>query len=198
MSTARHLRAAWLFLLAASLFAAFTPSAHAIRSTAFDKPTSPPENRVGGFDADSSGRFLLVAPEKPDGTMVLVGCVYETASGLREWLNRDPFGEEGFESIRSVDFPVRMWRVFRPVELLETASLYEFVSNSPINRHDYLGLKKCPNLCIDHPEMMGWCHVACNLACSPCAAIRIFRLQFACWTACGSACMKGCCGGFLL
>ena len=88
-----------------------------IRSTtASAKPTSSIENRVGVSDDTAPGRFLLVAAQKPDGTMVLVGCVYENASGLREWLNRDPIGERG------------------------GINLYRFVGNNPLRFVDPLGL----------------------------------------------------------
>jgi RHS repeat-associated protein len=62
---------------------------------------------------------------------------------LQRWLNRDPFGEFGFESIRSTDLP--LWkRIFYPGDLFLEINRYKFVDNSPVDQMDYLGLTTRP------------------------------------------------------
>ena len=78
--------------------------------------TSPLKNRVGGAAAWSSGRFSNYDPESPEIATGSNGCEYESASGRRKWLNRDPIGEIG------------------------GINLYGFVGNDPINWFDRDGL----------------------------------------------------------
>jgi hypothetical protein len=146
-----------VYFLAAILFAAFTPPAFALRATAdtsafairakiaSETPTIIPdlsavvqplfggtkaETRVGVSEDPAPGRYLLVVAQRPDGTMVLAGYAYETASGRREWPNRDPIGEEafyfGFTNNGELPF--------------EESNLYAFLRNDPNERIDLLGL----------------------------------------------------------
>ena len=78
--------------------------------------TSPLKNRVGGAAAWSSGRFSNYDPESPEIATGSNGCEYESASGRRKWLNRDPLGEE------------------------ESINLYGFCGNDPIDNLDPDGL----------------------------------------------------------
>jgi RHS repeat-associated protein len=58
----------------------------------------------------------------------------------QRWLNRDPLGEPGFETMRGVEHG--FWRpVLVPTELFEGANIYAFVRNNPISYYDAGGLE---------------------------------------------------------
>jgi len=101
-------RASCLFILAAILWCGCV-SALAIRPDSL-------ENRVGGCDQFTSGQTSATASQALENAMGFWGCGYETASGQRKWLNRDPIGERG------------------------GLNLYAYVGNSPINHFDPYGL----------------------------------------------------------
>jgi RHS repeat-associated protein len=95
---------------------AFLPSPEPSNSDDRAWATSPLETRVMGSDQWPSGRWSNESEETLEVATGFHGCAYETASGRREWLNRDPLGEEG------------------------GINLYGFVGNNPINRVDPYGL----------------------------------------------------------
>jgi len=65
---------------------------------------------------------------------------------LQRWLNRDPIGEHGFESVRNI-IALRNWRVLQDVPLREDPNYYLFDGNSPVIKWDYLGLYSCTAEC---------------------------------------------------
>lgn len=88
--------------------AARPPSAAGVCRSVSGRATSPLENRVGGFRRGPSGR---PSPRRFRGRASATGCRrrgYKTASGRRQWLNRDPIGEA------------------------EGINLYTFVYNNPL------------------------------------------------------------------
>ena len=56
-------------------------------------------------------------------------------SNLQRWINRDPLGDEGFQS------KVGYFQTLRH-QIMTELSLYQFVSNDPLRRFDPLGLSK--------------------------------------------------------
>ena len=48
--------------------------------------------------------------------------------GIQRWMNRDPFMEPGFETVRN-DVPVSSRRFLSPGEVLERSNLYVFIGN---------------------------------------------------------------------
>jgi RHS repeat-associated protein len=57
--------------------------------------TSSQKTRVRGFRRCASGRLSRPGQRSPGFTLGLRACSYKSASGRREWLNRDPLGEYG-------------------------------------------------------------------------------------------------------
>jgi len=66
---------------------------------------------------------------------------------LQRWLNRDPLGEPGFETVRKHTTPP-----FNFVGLAELSGsgLYTFVRNEPTIDYDALGLTSCEDTCWDN------------------------------------------------
>ena len=58
---------------------------------------------------------------------------------LQRWLNRDPIGEKGFETVRHI-VSIRSRTFMPPIMGLEGPNLYAFVGNNPISNADTLGL----------------------------------------------------------
>ena len=58
---------------------------------------------------------------------------------LQRWPNGDPFAELGFEATRTEPLPLSR-RYVDWSDLSEELNTYEFVSNTPVNQIDYLGL----------------------------------------------------------
>src|SRR5262249_11851504 len=92
------------------------------------------KNRVSGFRLCASGRFSRPTKQSPGFTQRWRTCPYKTASGRREWPNRDPVREYGFELLRK-----KKWG--RPER---TSNLYVFIRNSPPNNFDSHGLSGRP------------------------------------------------------
>jgi RHS repeat-associated protein len=120
-------RSGCLAFLVALLWLCGTLPAHALRSPlpppdrAAIGPTSPVETRIGDFSFMASGRLSL---DREPGAEIAAGCdacAYETASGQRRWLNRDPMED---------------------AETVEGPNLYLFVGNDPLNWIDPDGLRK--------------------------------------------------------
>ena len=114
--------AAWLWL--SCLPGAFArPALASLPSPEWSNPadyaptTSPLKNRVKGSEEWSSGRFSPGDDQTLEIATGSNGCDYESASGRRKWLNRDPIGEEG------------------------GFNLYEFCGNDPVNWVDSDGLQ---------------------------------------------------------
>jgi RHS repeat-associated protein len=84
------------------------------------------KSRVRGFPGCPSGRLSRRGRFHSINTPGLRACGYKTASGRRQWPNRDPIMENG------------------------GINLYSFVANSPVNYIDLWGLEKdptCVNQC---------------------------------------------------
>jgi hypothetical protein len=94
------------------------------------RATSPLKTRVQGFRQSPPGRLSRRARRRPINTPGSRACAYKTASGRFKWLNRDPMGEPGFESIRRGAL----------VSLSYAPNPYTFVSNQPTDRWDAFGL----------------------------------------------------------
>jgi RHS repeat-associated protein len=95
-----------------------------------------------GSDQWPSGRWSNESPETLGMATGSSRCAYETASGRREWLNRDPIAERG------------------------GINLYGFVANNPVNYLDTLGLtmvrvgkpmsqKECDDHCTSYCGQFG-------------------------------------------
>jgi RHS repeat-associated protein len=56
---------------------------------------------------------------------------------LQRWLNRDPIGENGFETLRGNDAD----------PLGDGPNLYAFVENTPVSHLDFWGLSACTDQC---------------------------------------------------
>jgi len=78
--------------------------------------TPPQKTASWGLDVSASGRTADQPPANQDCIRVGEPCSYESASGLPEWLSRDPIAEEG------------------------GINLYAYVGNSPVRYTDRLGL----------------------------------------------------------
>src|SRR5256885_12206712 len=68
-----------------------------------------------------------------------------TVCGQR-WLNRDPLGELGFETLRRL-LPQELWRLLGSVEVLEGPNIYTFVRNDSLNLWDLYSLSACTDGC---------------------------------------------------
>ena len=79
-------------------------------------PTSSQQTRVGVSRPRASGRLSRRVQVRPTITPGSRPCAYRTASGRRNWLNRDPIGERG------------------------GLNLFGFVENSPTTKSDAYGL----------------------------------------------------------
>ena len=71
-----------------------------------------PKTRVRVFSGSPSGRLSRRGVQSPINTPGLRACAYKTASGRRQWLNRDPIEEDG------------------------GPNLYTFLNNSPLSGID--------------------------------------------------------------
>ena len=117
-------RARW-FLPALLIWLACVPPVHASRSSVAvplpgrieSSQTSPLKTRVRGAALLPVGRLSLSDFASHEPATGCERCGYEIASGLRQWLNQDPLGEEG------------------------GINLYRFVSNDAVNRYDPNGLR---------------------------------------------------------
>jgi RHS repeat-associated protein len=78
--------------------------------------TSPAKIASWGAGLSASGRTGDPSTANQDGIRVGGLCAYESASGLPEWLSRDPIEEDG------------------------GLNLYGYVGNNPVSRNDPLGL----------------------------------------------------------
>jgi hypothetical protein len=87
-------------------------------------PTSPRETRVRGFCGSLSGRKSRRSRFHSMFTPGLLTCAYKTASGRREWPNRDPLSGLSATTLGAV---------FRsPVEVTEGPNLFKFSLNNPL------------------------------------------------------------------
>jgi hypothetical protein len=98
-----------------------------------------PKTRLRGFRRCPSGRLSLVTAQSPGFTPGWRTCAYKTASGRREWPNRDPYRENGSSLLR---FRRIMKHSPKSLKLAELGkrNLYSFVRNSSISRVDLFGL----------------------------------------------------------
>ena len=111
-------------------------------------PTSPPKTRVRGFRPCPSGRLSRRGPRSPLFTPGWRACAYKTASGRRKWLNRDPIGEVGFETVRRASGPPIGDRPsLRPAVARGGPNLYAFCHNRPTTLWDAYGLSACTDMC---------------------------------------------------
>lgn len=85
-----------------------------------DGATSPLRTRIRGFNRGLSGRKTRRQAGRPMNAPGLRACAYKTASGRREWPNRDPLGEHA------------------------GVNLYRYLYNSPLDYFDPLGTDCCP------------------------------------------------------
>ena len=92
--------------------------------------TSPLKTRVWSFRQPPSGRFSRCCRRNRRTATGSTRCAYEIASGRRQWPNRDPLGEPGFEKVRGA----------KPRVLGDGPNLYTFVHNSPVVATDAYGL----------------------------------------------------------
>jgi hypothetical protein len=90
--------------------------------------------RVGGFHGYTSGRNLRRGRLRPIKTPGSRACAYKSTSGLGEWPNRDPIGEEGFELL--------IWPSNDSGDEDAGPNVYDFVANDPVDSLDDLGLWK--------------------------------------------------------
>jgi RHS repeat-associated protein len=109
----------WLVLI----WLGWLPAAHASRTPARELSpdqlaclTSPGQTRVGVCGAMTSGRLFSEDFLKLEIATAYGACDYETVSGRRQWLNRDPIGIKG------------------------GINLYSFAGNSPAVNVDRYGL----------------------------------------------------------
>jgi hypothetical protein len=131
------------------------------------------KSRVRGFSGCPSGRLSRRERQSPINTPGSRGCGYKTASGRRQWPNRDPLGEPGFETMRNQSAD----------PLGDGLNLYAFVHNRPTDKFDPLGLVICDDSCRAILELLKAMKRALdNLpdnprGCleSPCASVTSFR-----------------------
>lgn len=97
-----------------------------------DRATSPQKTRVTGFCDTPLGRLSRRHAHRPINRPDSRACDYKTASGLRGWPNRDPWGEAGFEGTRGRGFSVGGI----PAEAQEGPNPYRFVRNDSLNSLD--------------------------------------------------------------
>ena len=78
--------------------------------------------------------------------------------GVQRWLNRDPFLEPGFETVRN-DIPAGLRRLQSLGEFVERPNLYTFTDNEPVSHRDPNGLMlvPCPS------EYVAACSAICAL-----------------------------------
>lgn len=111
-----------------------------------DRGTSPLKARARGFNSSPSGRKSRRARVRSMFTPGSRVCAYKTASGRREWPNRDPVSENGFWTLTG--------QLFLNQDV--AGNPYTFVSNEPLGRMDSLGLQdgqtctdRCKERCHD-------------------------------------------------
>ncbi len=102
--------------------------------------TSPLQTRVGVSRRRASGRKSRQGYHRSMFTLGSRACAYKTASGRRQWPNRDPLGEFGFEMLRTHNSHGRVFLTSGIVEVVQGPNIYEFDKNSSISSIDKWGL----------------------------------------------------------
>ena len=96
-------------------------------------PTSPLKTRVWGFCQSPSGRFPSRRRQSRGIATGSGRCAERTVAGRRQWPNRDPYDEAGFQAVRRQSGGGRN---------SPTGSLYVFVENNSVGSVDPWGLTK--------------------------------------------------------
>jgi hypothetical protein len=125
---ARAVSGLWIAILSVALTS--TAALARIATPADTIQTSPLKTRVWGFGDGGSGQPCVGGTVSHGIATGSDGFGYESASGRPIWPNRDPLGEDGFETLRHG----------RANVLGDGPSLYTFVQNNSADRTDSLGL----------------------------------------------------------